>query len=443
VTVATQANISPHKPGSRSRARALVALVLRLDVGGVCRKIVTGISGSPPLLPAGLQPRPRPAGAKPVSRASVAPRIWMIGTTLRLDGAPLSQFELARGLAAAGFDVSVFVKEDGPLRERYSASGIPVDLMPELACSASVPDWYEADVALLAARLRTGAPDLIIASTIDAFAAIEAARIAGISSLWNIRESEPWRARLADRHTTIAARALAAFSYPAAVIFVAGAAMKSWQDFVPAERRHLIYNASAQRADTHDEASRLVTRTQLGIAPGEQMAVSVGTLCERKSQVDFARAIAIAPASIRPVFVGGAEPGYRQKVEAALGPALPRAIFTGSIPDAGAMIAAADALVCSSRSEAFPRTLLEAASLGTPIIATALDGTQERLIHGESALLYPPGEVASLARLLERIVRDPSPWSGLAETAHARLTQAWTHADMIAAYAALVRKALS
>lgn len=72
--------------------------------------------------------------------------------------------------------------------------------MPELACSASVPAWYEGDVATLAARLRTGAPDLVIASTIDAFESIDAARIAGISSLWNIRESEPWRERLADRH---------------------------------------------------------------------------------------------------------------------------------------------------------------------------------------------------------------------------------------------------
>ena len=102
MTVATQADTSPHKPGSRSRARALVALVVRFDLGGVCRKIVTSLSGSPPLLPAGLQPRPRPAGAKPVSQSSRALRIWMIGTTLRLDGAPLSQFELARGLVGLG-----------------------------------------------------------------------------------------------------------------------------------------------------------------------------------------------------------------------------------------------------------------------------------------------------------------------------------------------------
>ena len=106
------------------------------------------------------------------------------------------------------------------------------------------------------------------------------------------------------------------------------------------------------------------------------------------------------------------------------------------------MIAAADALVCSSRSEAFPRTLLEAASLGTPIIATALDGTKERLADGESALLYPPVDVDALARLLERLTADRGSWSKLAEIARARVTQAWTHQDMIAAYAGLVRKAL-
>jgi glycosyltransferase involved in cell wall biosynthesis len=367
----------------------------------------------------------------------------MVGTTLRLDGAPLSQFELARGLAASGFDVSVFVKEDGPLRDRYRASGILVDLMPELTCSASVPAWYEADVSRLARRLRANPPDMIIASTVDAFEAIDAARIAGIPSLWNIREDEVWRARLADRHTAIAARALAAFSYPAAVIFVAAASMKSWQDFVPADRRHLIFNASTLRADMYDTASRQAVRTRLGIAPSEQMAVSVGTLCERKSQVDFARAVASASARIRPVFVGKAEPGYREKTEAALGDALPRAIFTGALPDAGEIIAAADMLVCSSHFEAFPRTLLEAAALGTPIIATSLDGTKERLRDGESALLYPPGDPASLSRLLEQLATNGALGRKLAETANVRVTQTWTHENMIAAYASEVRKALA
>lgn len=367
----------------------------------------------------------------------------MIGTTLRLDGAPLSQFELACGLASRGFDVSVVVKEDGPLRNRYLANGILVDLMPELTCSASVPAWYESDVSQLARSLCAKAPSLIIASTIDAFEAIDAARIAGIPSLWNIREDEIWRARLADRHTAIAARALAAFAYPAAVVFVTAASMKAWQEFVPADRRHVIYNASSLRADMYDRDAAQVLRTRLGIAPNEQMAVSVGTLCERKSQVDFARAVALASAQIRPVFVGKAEPGYREKIEAALGDALPLAIFTGALPDAGEIIAAADMLVCSSRFEAFPRTLLEAAALGTPIIATSLEGTKERLRDGDSALLYPPGDPAWLCRLLNQLATDAGLGRKLAETASARVTQSWTHENMIAAYANEVRKALA
>jgi len=98
--------------------------------------------------------------------------------------------------------------------------------------------------------------------------------------------------------------------------------------------------------------------------------------------------------------------------------------------------------IFQARSEAFPRTLLEAAALGTPIIATALDGTQERLTDGESALLYPPGDVRALTQLLGRLSGDSIALKKLAETAHARVTQAWTHPDMIAAYAGLVRKAL-
>ncbi|MEZ6030009.1 MAG: glycosyltransferase family 4 protein [Hyphomonadaceae bacterium] len=367
----------------------------------------------------------------------------MMGTTLQLDGAPLSQFELAKGLIASGFRVSVFVKEDGPLRERYEAHAIPVAAMPELACSAAVPAWYETDVATLAGQLRQGAPDLVLASTIDAFEAIDAARLAGIASIWNIREGEVWRERLADRHTAIAARALAALSYPAAVIFVAVASMKSWESFIQPDRRHLIYNATSVRADARSEENKQATRARLGMAPDEWMAVSVGTLCERKSQVDFARALADTPDAIRPVFVGMTEPGYREKVEAALGEARRRAIFTSVVPDATDLIASADALVCSSRFEAFPRTLLEAAAAQTPIIATSLAGTQERLTDGESALLYPPGDIASLSAQLKRLASDRDLGARLAKAAHEKLTQTWSHANMIAAYADLIRKALA
>ena len=257
--------------------------------------------------------------------------------------------------------------------------------------------------------------------------------------LANIRFNEHQACRLLDE----AARALAALSYPAAVIFVASASMKLWQDFVPPERRQLIYNASTFGAESHDDASRHALRNHLNIAPGEQMAISVGTLCERKSQVDFARAVAASPAPIRPVFVGKAEPGYRERVETALGDALPRAIFTGPVPDAGKLIAAADVLVCSSRFEAFPRTLLEAAALRTPIIATSLEGTKERLTDGESALFYSPGDVGLLSRLLERLAGDRPLGRKLAETANARVTQAWTYEDMIASYAEQVHKALA
>lgn len=441
--VRSHPSLASRDQSQRSRISALFALALRVDGAGLLRKLRAAVSGAPPPLPANLRPRLRPANRVPNSGIPVAPHIWMMGTTLQLDGAPLSQFELAKGLIASGFRVSVFVKEDGPLRERYNENDIPVAVMPELVCSAAVPSWYETDIASLAGQLRQGAPDLVLASTIDAFEAIDAARLAGIASIWNIREGEVWRERLADRHTAIAARALAALSYPAAVIFVAGASMKSWESFIQPDRRHLIYNATSVRADARSEEIKQATRAHLGIAPDEWVAVSVGTLCERKSQMDFARALADAPSGIRPVFVGKAEPGYQERVEAALGKAGLRAIFTGAVPDAIDLIAAANVLVCSSRSEAFPRTLIEAAAVQTPIVATSLEGTLERLTDGESALLYPPGDIASLSAQLKRLASDRDLGARLAKAAHEKLTQTWSHADMIAAYADLIRKALA
>ncbi len=60
--------------------------------------------------------------------------------------------------------------------------------------------------------------------------------------------------------------------------------------------------------------------------------------------------------------------------------------------------------VQSSAFEGLPNALLEAASLGVPLVATAVGGMGEVLVDGESALLVPHGEPALLARAMARVL---------------------------------------
>lgn len=58
----------------------------------------------------------------------------------------------------------------------------------------------------------------------------------------------------------------------------------------------------------------------------------------------------------------------------------------------------------SIEPEAFGRVVLEAQAMGKPVIATNHGGPQETVIHGETGLLVPPGDVPSLAKAIDYIL---------------------------------------
>jgi len=68
--------------------------------------------------------------------------------------------------------------------------------------------------------------------------------------------------------------------------------------------------------------------------------------------------------------------------------------------------AEADALVLPSYREGFPTVLLEAMSMGLPIVTTKLRGAPDRLEEGVNALFVSPRRPDELARALERVLSD-------------------------------------
>jgi glycosyltransferase involved in cell wall biosynthesis len=67
-----------------------------------------------------------------------------------------------------------------------------------------------------------------------------------------------------------------------------------------------------------------------------------------------------------------------------------------------------DILVQSSLGEGLPMTLLEAMSLGKPIIATDVGATSELIHNNETGLLIPRGSSADLAAALRTLLKDES-----------------------------------
>lgn len=81
-----------------------------------------------------------------------------------------------------------------------------------------------------------------------------------------------------------------------------------------------------------------------------------------------------------------------------------------NLPRAQALgwVAAADAFVLNSTYEGLSHALLEAMSLGVPIIATSVGGNPELITDGVEGILIPPRDEQALHVALKRIEADPA-----------------------------------
>ncbi len=78
--------------------------------------------------------------------------------------------------------------------------------------------------------------------------------------------------------------------------------------------------------------------------------------------------------------------------------------FTGSIPNAGELLAAFDVVVLSSRTEGLPISLLEALSAGVPVVATAVGEVPAATANGRFAQLVPSEDPTALAAAIDRVL---------------------------------------
>ena len=82
-------------------------------------------------------------------------------------------------------------------------------------------DLYRQGIPILAEWIGDRGYEVVHANTLRTFWAVEAARVAGVPSVWSVHESERWQTIFDDLPTDLAASALACLSYPYRVVFSA------------------------------------------------------------------------------------------------------------------------------------------------------------------------------------------------------------------------------
>jgi glycosyltransferase involved in cell wall biosynthesis len=80
--------------------------------------------------------------------------------------------------------------------------------------------------------------------------------------------------------------------------------------------------------------------------------------------------------------------------------------WLGHVPDIRDVWRQAHFAVLASRREGLPKSLLEAAACGRPMVATDVPGCREIAIEGETALIVPVDDAAALADAMARMASD-------------------------------------
>lgn len=165
--------------------------------------------------------------------------------------------------------------------------------------------------------------------------------------------------------------------------------------------------------------AKLAAREKLGLSAQDNVVLYVGRFDPRKGIETLLQSCATLKAqgreNLKLVLVGGCAEGRLDSREKRRIEYLVEAldlteetIFAGQVDHEQLPFyySAADVCAIPSHYEPFGLVALESMSCGTPVVASNVGGLQFSVIHGETGLLVPPKDEASLANALDRFFLD-------------------------------------
>jgi len=136
----------------------------------------------------------------------------------------------------------------------------------------------------------------------------------------------------------------------------------------------------------------------------------VGRLVAEKGYPELFEAVRGLRPGVRLVVVGGDDPDKPDALDPAVLQQAREAgvVFLGHRDDVPDLLGAFDVFVLASHREGQPRAAMEAAASGLPVVATDIRGCRQVVDDGETGLLVPVRDPASLRGALGRLATEPS-----------------------------------
>ena len=378
-------------------------------------------------------------------------RLLLLTHNLNYEGAPLFLLEYATHLVrVAGFSIELLAAQDGPLRGAFEALGARVTLVDTAPLYASSDErTFEDRVADIARPIQWEQIDLVVCNTLLSFWGVHLARQARKPSLFYIHESSSifryFEQRLAlDLHPLVTQ----ALAEATAVNFLCAATRAYYEDYNVSGNYHLV--PSWIQLDEIEEFRRSHSREDLrlkhGWAGDEIVIANIGTVCERKGQHVFLRAIEHfnrahgGPGKFR-FFMVGARPGpYLDLLQRDVGRlGMTNVTFVAETREVFDYFVAADLFVCSSFEESVPRVVMEAMAFRTPMVTTDVHGIAEMVGQRQEGYLVPPDDHLALSKMMWTCLAKERSGKSLTPTAYSKALRFYDSHRVLPRHADLAR----
>jgi glycosyltransferase involved in cell wall biosynthesis len=334
-------------------------------------------------------------------------KILLVIGQLGFGGAERQLLYLLQGLDRRRFQPLLCVLSPGQEIPEFQALGVPLVILPRY-----LPRYDPCPLFGLWSLTRRWRPDLIHAfMTIANFFAFITARTGRIPLLVSERNAEPPAG--ADKNRVHRWVERLVFSRSEAIVANsrAGAALAVETKGARPQKVYVIPNGI--NAGSFDNLGNpQAIRRELGLNPHTFTLGIIGSLTgKQKDHETFFRAMqSLSQRSSRKFQIvcvgGGPKLGETRLLADKLGLG-ERTFFTGVRTDVPEILGALDLVVSSSRWEGMPNVIMEAMAAGKPVVATAVGGTPELVIPGETGLLAPPQDPEALASASQTMLENP------------------------------------
>ncbi len=194
---------------------------------------------------------------------------------------------------------------------------------------------------------------------------------------------------------------------------------------VPGEKIRLIYNGVDTGRFRPDPSARAAVRSELAIADGAILLITVANLIPYKGHADLIEALGKVikdlPAGWRLICVGRDDGvGARLTCRAGELGIADNIRLCGQRQDVARLLSAADIGILCSHEEGFPNAVLEGMAAGLPMIATDVGGTHEAMGECEVGRLVPPHDPDALAGAIVELANDPALRQKMGDAARSR-----------------------